>query len=40
VARGVLASDGFEVSSVYRLELPWLPAVERHLRNKNFLARS
>ncbi len=40
VAREILASDGFEVSSVYRLELPWLPAVERHLRNKNFLARS
>ena len=40
VARGVLASDGFEDSSTYRLELPWLPAVERHLRNKNFLARS
>jgi hypothetical protein len=40
VARGVLSSDGFEDSSTYRLELHWLPAVERHLRNKNFLARS
>ncbi len=39
VARGVLCSDGFEETSQYRLELPWLPAVERHLRNKNFLAR-
>jgi hypothetical protein len=38
VARGVLASDGFENSSLYRLQLTWLPAVERHLRNKNFLA--
>jgi hypothetical protein len=40
VTRGILASDSFEDSSTYRLELPWLPAVERHLRNKNFLARS
>ncbi len=39
VARGMLASDGFEDRSMYRLELPWIPAVERHLRNKNFLAR-
>ena len=38
VARGVLASDGFDETSQYSLELPWLPAVERHLRNKNFLA--
>ncbi len=38
VGRGVLSSDGYEVSSLYVLQLPWLPAVQRHLRNKNFLA--
>ncbi len=38
VARGILASEGYEDSSEYHLELPWIPAVERHLRNKNFLA--
>jgi hypothetical protein len=38
VARGVLAAEGFEISSRYELQVRWLPAVERHLRNKNFLA--